>query len=264
MRLPSLPKTLPSSAHSPLQFPCDSPQASPSMHSPLAALAKALAGSRLLPGSALGSGDLLAAAGVVLAGNPPAWPPSLSARLRDDSLALLLALAAAAAAAARAWAAVFAALSLRYCMAADMALATRGGALDGSRDSFSLRSSAADETSSWAALAPADAAVGSGAWSALSAEEPVLACGSTAADADAAIVLRLYSRALDMRAAASLLLAPPLLLAFMRAWKALILRSAASTAITGHALEHGTGQLGQRQNWQCDTEMRHCKEQTAL
>ena len=75
----------------------------------------------------------------------------------------------------------------------------------------------------------------------------MLACESTAALADAAIVLRLYSRALDMRAAASLLLAPPLLLAFMRSWKALILRSAASTAINDHALEHKTGQLGQSQ-----------------
>ena len=123
------------------------------MHSLLTALAKALAGSRLLPGSAVGCGGLLAAAGVVSAGTPPGWLLSLSARLRDGSLALLLALAAAAAAAARAWAAVFAALSLRYCMAADMALATRGGALDGSRDSFSLRSSAAAEAPSWAALA---------------------------------------------------------------------------------------------------------------
>ena len=206
------------------------------MHSLLTALAKALAGSRLLPGSALGCGDLLTAAGVVLAGVSSAWPPLLSVWLRDDSLALLLALAAAAAAAARAWAAVFAAFSLRYCMAADMALATRGGALDGSRDSFSLRSSAAAEASSWAALASADVDVEFEGWSALSTEEPALACGSAAAVADAAIVLRLYSRALDMRAAASLLLAPPLLLAFMRSWKALILRSAASAASSVNAL----------------------------
>ena len=245
MKLPSPMKTLASPAHSPLQFPCGPPQASPSMHSPLTALAKFLAGFKLRPGSALGCADLLAAVGMVLAGVSSAWLPSLSARLRDDSLALLLALAAAAEAAARAWAAVFAALSLRYCMAADMALATRGGALCGSRDSFSPRSSAAAEASAWAALASADAAIGFKAWSALSTEELAPAWESLAALAAAAIVLRLYSRALDMRAAASLLLAPPLLLAFKRSWKALILRSAASTAIAGHALEHGTGQLGQ-------------------
>ena len=150
----------PSPAYSSLQHTCGSPQASPSMHSPLTALANASAGSRLLPDPALGDGSLLAAAGVVSAGIPPAWLPLLSAGLRDGSRPLLLAGAAAAVAAARAWAAVLAAFSFRYCMAADMALATRGGALDGSRASFSLRSSAAAEAPSWAALASADAAVG--------------------------------------------------------------------------------------------------------
>lgn len=56
----------------------------------------------------------------------PAVPDLLSG---EPLLAEPLPAAAAAAAAARAAAAVLAALALRYCMAADMALATRGGEL---------------------------------------------------------------------------------------------------------------------------------------
>ena len=157
------------------------------------------------------------------------WQPSrllplaegVAAPLSNATLALLGALlvpavaaAAAASAAARAAAAVLAAVILRYCMAADMALATRGGALGDSRDSFLLRSSLAESSSvcSDPFKPPADAAEDSAEeFSALGATL-LAACAPAAAAPEA----RLYSRALYMRAAASLALAPPLLFAFIR------------------------------------------------
>ncbi len=147
--------------------------------------------------------------------------------------------AAAAAAAARAAAAVLAALALRYCTAADMALATRGGVLCDSRASFSLTSLlSADSPSSLEPAAPgrslprmlAAAAADDGSdgltdGPALLLRLPLDAC-AVGAVLDATTDFRLYSRALAMRAAASFPLGAPLLFAFMRCWKACILRSA--------------------------------------
>ena len=82
--------------------------------------------------------------------------PVAAGLLSEDPMGAgpLLAAAAAAAAAARAAAAVLAALTLRYCMAADMALATRGGELWDSRASFSLRSLLSADSPSFESAAP--------------------------------------------------------------------------------------------------------------
>ena len=166
---------------------------------------------------------------------------------------LLAAAAAAAAAAARAAAAVLAALTLRYCMAADMALATRGGELWDSRASFSLRSLLSAESPATDSASPcksvlcmlavaASASAGSAGTSAPLLRLPLDICAAVAA-ADAAIELRLYSRALAMRAAASFPFGAPVLFAFMRCWKACMLRSANDRTHFSRSLDCATSHV---------------------
>ena len=198
-------------------FPCNASDAAAPLDAAGIGLSLQLAGGALL--------SVLAVAGLLSEG----------ARL----LAGLLPAAAAAAAAARAAAAVLAALALRYCTAADMALATRGGVLCDSRASFSLTSLlSADSPSSpnpaapcrsllcmFAAAAAADGSDGSSEPPGLLLRLPLDAC-AVGAVPDATTDFRLYSRALAMRAAASLLFGAPVLFAFIRCWKACMLRSA--------------------------------------